>query len=81
MLAPDPVISRGAGVSATPRGRGSRHRWGRCGARTRGTRAHRTCRAAGCGFGRRCALHGGLGLGALWGAAPTHRPVQNVGSS
>jgi hypothetical protein len=45
---------------------GSRHRWGRCGARTRGARLGRTCRASGCGFGRRCAMHGGLRVGALW---------------
>jgi hypothetical protein len=45
---------------------GFKERWARCGARTRGERSGRPCRAAGCGFGRRCALHGGLRVGALW---------------
>jgi hypothetical protein len=42
---------------------GSRSRWPSCGARCRGARAGRTCLSAGCGFGARCALHGGLFAG------------------
>lgn len=47
-------------------GRGSRNTWPACGARLRGERAGRTCRAAGCGFGGRCILHGGVRVGAPW---------------
>lgn len=39
--------------------------WPACGAKLRGPRAGRTCRAAGCGLGGRCYLHGGV---------PGHRP-------
>lgn len=34
--------------------------WPACGAKLRGPRAGRTCKAAGCGVGGRCALHGGV---------------------
>jgi hypothetical protein len=40
---------------------GSRNRWPRCGAKTRGGTP---CRAAGAGLGGRCCNHGGMGLGA-----------------
>jgi hypothetical protein len=72
---------RGATQGGVPGGRssptcipGSRRRWGRCGARTRGARSGRTCRASGCGFGRRCALHGGLRVGALWRGKASSEP-------
>jgi len=39
---------------------GSRNRWPRCGAKTRGGTP---CRAAGAGLGGRCCNHGGMGLG------------------
>lgn len=42
--------------------------WPRCGARCRGERAGRTCRAAGCGFGGRCWLHGGALTGVPTGS-------------
>jgi hypothetical protein len=44
--------------------------WPACGARLRGERAGRTCRAAGCGVGGRCHLHGGV---------PSSRPKGAVG--
>lgn len=65
-----PSSGEGAGETASdPRARGitssglpnrtADGSWPLCGARTRGERAGRTCKAAGCGFGGRCLLHGG----------------------